>query len=260
MARRSLGGRRPLAAQRRPGLGWTTATARRPGRREERVPAHVRAAPGSAGGTLARLRSAARALHTPDGAGGGAVRVDRDRLGRRAPVAHPFSNCMRERVRAMESPARSASSSSSCTGGWPSVPARVAGRPPWWRDATARRRSPLRVLRGRTPSPPTSGDGRRDGIATAWAACSPTRPFASPRHTASARSTSCAGPSRTSIASEPPTGGIGRGCCRTDRAARCLRLDIERATWLIGRAVTPLFVERDGPRTAARRGPPDARP
>ena len=175
--------------------------------------------------------------------------------------ARPFSRCMRGRVRAMES--RSSFGVEQLELHGRLAERSGAGRGPDRRGGAPRRRrrrSPLRLhVEGHLRRLPV-GMGARDGIATAWAACSPTRPFASPRHTASARSTSCAAPSRTSIASEPPTGGIGRGCCRTDRAARCLRLDIERATWLIGRAVTPLFVERDGPRTAARRGPPDARP
>ena len=115
----------------------------------------------------------------------------------------------------------------------------------WWKDTFAAYQWGWEAAMG----PPQHGQRARLPGASA-----------SPRPTARARSTSCAAPSRTSTASAPPTGGTGRGWCRTDRAARCLRLDIERATWLIGRAVTPLFVERDGPRTAARRGPPDARP
>ena len=67
-----------LAAQRRPALAADRRCRPAPASSRDRVPAPGRCrSPIEPVGPLARLRSPARALHAPDGAGGGAVRVGR---------------------------------------------------------------------------------------------------------------------------------------------------------------------------------------
>ena len=230
-----------------PARGWSRRT---------RVPAHAVPPPDQHGGTLShafdrQLERFTRRMERE----GVLLRVGRGRLGRRAAACAPCSTCTRERVHAMASAPRSAPSSFA-------LHRRLAERsaprrgPLGHRRAMRRRRrrSPLRVpLEGHLRRLPVGMGGEMGPSQHGQCARLPGH---SPRRgsTARARSTSCAAPSRTSTASAPSTGGIGRGCAAR-LAARCA-VDIERATGSsVGRRRACAR-----PRTAARRGPPDARP
>ena len=182
VARRGHRGARASCCAAPTRLGRATATARRAGYRETACPRMSVPPPDQAGGTLPRLQSAARARFTRrieregvlfEWVATGSVDVHA--------VARPFSSCMRERVRAMRLASSFGLEQLALHRRLAERSGAGCGPRPWWRDATARRG----VLYGFSWKDTFAAyqwgwDAR--GTATAWAACSPTRPFASPRH------------------------------------------------------------------------------